>query len=107
MCFVISIGGFKSGCAAIATVERAQVLRSVDAPVIAAPIQVAAGGTLAAGSYYYRLSALLAASDPKNPSGETLASDLEPISAQNGSRAILSWPCVAGAAECRVYRTAG
>jgi hypothetical protein len=82
-------------------------LRSVDAPVIAAPAQVAAGGTLAAGSYYYRVSALPAASDPKNPSGETLASDLEPISAQNGSRAILSWPCVAGAAKYRVYRTVG
>jgi hypothetical protein len=105
--YVFAIGGIKSGGAAIATVERAQVLRSVDAPVIAAPVQVAAGGTLAAGSYYFRVSALLAASDPKNPSGETLASDLEPISAQNGSRAILSWPCVAGAAKYRVYRTVG
>jgi hypothetical protein len=106
--YVFVIGGIKSGGAAIATVERAQVLRSVDAPVIAAPVQVvAAGGTLAAGTYYYRVSALLSASDPKNPSGETLASDLEPIFAQNGSRAILSWPCVAGAAKYRVYRTLG
>jgi hypothetical protein len=104
--YVFIIGGVK-GSAAIATVERAQVLRAADAPVIASPIAVTSGGSLAAGTFYYRVSALLAATDSKNPGGETLASELEPITAAAGGKATLSWPCLPGALKYRVFRTAG
>ena len=103
--YVFVIGGIDSTGAALATVERAQVLRTADAPVIHSPIAPATGGLLASGTWYYRVSALLAASDAKNPGGETLASDEEPVTAGGASKATLSWPCIAGAAKYRIYRS--
>src|SRR5205814_1092612 len=63
--YVFAIGGIDAGGHAMTNVERAQVLRAADAPVIASPIAANSGGTLGAGSWYYRVSALLSAGDAK------------------------------------------
>ncbi|MCA1828302.1 MAG: hypothetical protein LC689_15370 [Myxococcales bacterium] len=103
--YVFVIGGIDSSGAAIATVERAQVLKASDAPVIVSPIAPAAAGSLAPGTWYYRVSAVLAAADAVNPGGETLASDEESVTGTGASSAVLSWRCVPGAVKYRVYRT--
>ena len=106
--YLFVLGGINSSGYAITNVERAQVLKAGDAPVINSPITISAGGTLAQGSYYYKVSALLGAGDAKNPGGETLASDIEPVtlgSAAN-AKATVTWPCLAGAVKYRIYRTA-
>jgi len=60
----------------------------------------ATGGTLAAASYFYRVSAI-------NAQGETLASTEVPSGALTGSTSsvALSWAAVPGATGYRVYRT--
>jgi hypothetical protein len=89
------------------TVERAQVLKVADAPALQPPT-VGTGGTLPAGTFYYRVSAVLDATDPKNPGGETLPSDEYPVTVGTAGAATtaLSWPCLPGATKYRVYRTA-
>ena len=105
--YLFVLGGIDPSGHALANVERAQVLKSADAPVINSPIGIATGGTLAPGSYYYKVSALLSASDPSNPGGETLASDLEPVTigSTTSAKATLTWPCLAGAVKYRIFRT--
>lgn len=101
--YVYLFGGV-SGTTTLGTVLRAQVLRSADAPVLSEPSGVA-GGTLAAGVYYYRVSAVLG-TNPVNPDGETLASDEYPFAAgAAAATAKLTWSCVPGAAKYRVYRS--
>ena len=102
--YVFVVGGVDFNHTPMSLVERAQVLRTADAPVL--DVQADIGGALAAGSYYYRVSAVLPATDPKNPAGETLASDLQPATVAAGGRVLLSWPCAPGATGYRVYRTA-
>ena len=106
--YVFAVGGIDSSGHAMSNLERAQVLKAADAPVINSPIGSTLGGGLAAGTYYYKVSALLAASDAKNPGGETLASDIEPVTVGAGGSgaSALSWPCLAGAVKYRIYRTA-
>lgn len=91
--------------AALPEVLRAQVLRSADAPLLS-PVADGGAGALAAGTWYYRVSGVRPATDAKNPGGETLASDEEPITLAASSRATLTWACN-GADKYRVYRTAG
>jgi hypothetical protein len=102
--YVFVLGGIDPSGRAIANVERAQVLKAADAPVIDSPIVTGPGGNLTRGTYYYRVSAVLAASDPKNPGGETLASDVEPATAPASGKATLSWPCIPGAVKFRIFR---
>lgn len=93
--------------ASLATVERAQVLKVADAPSLQPPESLnQQGSTLPAGTLYYRVSALLADTDAKNPGGETLPSDEYPVKASSGLNATrLSWQCIAGAVKYRVYRS--
>jgi len=101
--YVYLVGGV-SGTATLGTVLRAQVLRAADAPVLSEPAG-AAGGSLAAGVYYYRVSAVLG-TNPVNPDGETLASDEYPFASTTGAAtAKLTWSCVPGATRYRVYRS--
>ena len=105
--YVFAIGGIDPSGHAVTTVERAQVLKAADAPIINSPITLAdTGGNLASGTWYYRVSALLAASDAKNPGGETLASDIEPATSRTAtSKATLSWACNPNAVKYRIFRT--
>ena len=104
--FAIGGSGVPSGGGAVAAlpeVWRAQVLRNADAPQVTS-LTSASLGTLGAGTYYYRVSALRLAGDAKNPAGETLASDEEPITVDDNSKVTIRWTCTS-ADKYRVYRT--
>lgn len=105
--YLFVLGGIRADGTAMNTVERAQVLKVADAPGLLPPT-VGTGGTLPAGTFYYRVSAVRDAADPKNPGGETLPSDEYPVTVGTAGAATtsLSWPCIPGAAKYRVYRTA-
>ncbi|MCY1081600.1 hypothetical protein [Archangium lansingense] len=106
--YLVVLGGIRADGTTMNTVERAQVLKVADAPALLPPTP-GTGGSLSAGTFYYRVSALRAADDPKNPGGETLPSDEYPatIDAAGGGSTTLAWPCIPGAASYRVYRTVG
>ena len=96
-------GGATPNGSPLDTIERAVILDPNGAP---APGDPTTGiGSLAAGTYYYVVSAIMNGSDPYNPSGETLASD-EVVATVGASGSVtLSWPPVAGAVSYRVYRS--
>jgi hypothetical protein len=114
--YVYALGGSTDYTATAGTadgsVERALVLRTKDAPVVMDPGTAGLTGTLAAGTWYYEVSAVLAASDPEAP-GEGLPSE-EAIA---GLRAVggvsLTWNSVTQNAAgnsvtvvgYRIYRT--
>jgi len=106
--YVFLIGGVDETGAAQPFVERAQVLRVADAPALAQPTTTSEEGTtLPAGTFYYRVSALLREDDPKNPGGETLPSDEYSVNSVGAGTVVeLSWPCQPAAARYHVYRTA-
>lgn len=105
--YIFVFGGAKSTGTALTTVERAQVLRVVDAPALIPP-EPGTGGTLPEGTFYYRVSAIRPADDAKNPGGETLPSDEYPARVGTGGAGTvkLTWACTAGAVKYRIYRTA-
>jgi hypothetical protein len=104
--YVYVLGGLGTA-GALASVERAVVLATADAPAVTGATRVA--GTLDSGTWYYKVSAVLAAADPDNPGGETLASDEEIVTLGTAGGVTLSWNAVmvngAPAASYRVYRT--
>lgn len=109
--YVYVSGGRDAAGAILGSVERAMVLRNGDAPRLTSLAASATPGTLAQGTWYYKVSAVLAAADPDNPGGETLPSDEEILTLQAGAGAIdLAWSQVMvngqPAAEYRIYRTA-
>src|SRR6185369_16228454 len=69
--YVYVTGGRDAAGAVLGSVERAVVLRNGDAPVLTSVAGAAAPGALAAGTWYYKVSALLDPTDPDNPGGET------------------------------------
>jgi hypothetical protein len=73
--FIFLIGGH-DGAASLATVSRAEVLSPVQSPSVDdVGVQLDfAGHGLAGATYYYRVSARFADSDPLDPGGESLAS---------------------------------
>ncbi len=88
----------------LGSIERAKILDPADAPKVANP-SVSLAGTLAKGTWYYRVSAVLTNADPDNPSGETLASD-EKIAVLGAQGSVSeTWPGVSNAAYYRVYRS--
>lgn len=105
--FVYLVGG--SDAAASDAVYRAEVLRPGDAPAISdADIRLGEGSGLAGGVWYYRVAAVFAADDPRNPGGESLASD--PLVIQlperpEGVHVTLVWSEVQRAAGYRIYRS--
>ena len=102
--WLYAAGGY-DGTATVATVSRAEILLPSDAPAITTST-VSLGGTLTRGTWYYRVSAVLDATDPGNPNGETLPSEEVTAHAVDGSKVTLSWSAVPHAATYRVYRTA-
>ncbi len=105
--YLFVLGGVKADGTAVATVERAQVLKVADAPVLLPPERLTQeGATLPTGTLYYRVSAILKADDARNPGGETLPSDEYPVKAvESLNAARLTWACLPNAAKYRVYRT--
>ena len=109
--YVYVSGGRDEAGAILGSVERAMVLRNGDAPRLTSLAAAATAGTLAQGTWYYKVSAILVATDPDNPGGETLPSDEEILTLQPGATAIaLAWSPVMvngqAAAQYRIYRTA-
>ncbi len=107
--YVYVIGGRDDTGTVRDDVERAMVLRAADAPVITS-IGSGGVGDLDAGTWYYKVSAVLDAGDPENPGGETLASDEAIRTIGGGTGAItLDWDAVTvngvDAASYRIYRT--
>lgn len=109
--YIYASGGRNAAGTVLGSVERAMVLNNSDAPKITSIAASATAGTLAAGTWYYKVSAVLDPGDPDNPGGETLSSDEEILTIQSPTGAIdLSWSQVmvngTPAASYRVYRTA-
>jgi hypothetical protein len=105
--YIYVVGGRNQAGMVLGSIERAMVLRNADAPVVTTAAASASAGSLATGTWYYKVSAVLAASDPDNPGGETLPSDEAIVtltSAQTGLD--LAWNPVTGAVGYKVYRTA-
>jgi hypothetical protein len=108
--WLYAVGG-SDGTQALASIERAYVLSPADAPAFTdlnldLPQQGQKG--VPAGIFYYRVSALMANNDPKNPGGENLPSDPQVLQApnlMNGCYITLTWSAVPGAAGYRVYRS--
>jgi len=74
--FIYNVGGADAAGKSVATVTRAQVLDPADSPKVNdADLTPDLSVGLAPGLYYYRVAAVLGATDANNPSGETLASD--------------------------------
>jgi len=108
--YIYVTGGRDAGGAVLGTLERAVVLRNADAPVVSTVAASATAGTLAAGTWYYKVSAILGASDPDNPGGETLPSDEAILTTTTAGAIDLAWSPITingkPAASYRVYRTA-
>jgi hypothetical protein len=100
--YLYAVGGTTDLAAGLATVERAKILDFSDVP---APTAVPDAGTLAAGTWYYQVSAIKDANDPDNPEGETLPSEEVVISLGQDGGVLLSWPAVTGAQKYLIYRT--
>lgn len=107
--YLYATGGRDGAGAVLGSVERAMVLRATDAPQVTSITSRCDTGTLTAGTWYYRVSAVLDPNDPDNPGGETLPSD-EAILTTGGGAITLSWtaPTINGKppVSYRVYRTA-
>lgn len=71
----IYVGGGNDGTNDLASIERALVLSPEEAPVIADVDLLLGEKGLAAGEWFYRVSAVFDAADTDNPGGESLASD--------------------------------
>ncbi len=103
--FVWAIGG-DDGTGPLDTVERAAIL---DGEAGARPVldgEPLAGGDLAPGAWYYRVSAVMGDDDPWNPGGETLASEVEVVRLELDEGSVgLAWEAVDGAVAYHVYRT--
>lgn len=67
-------------------------------PVLNAPSTATTGGTLAAATYYYKITAL-------NAAGETIASnEVSQVTTGTTSTVTLTWAAISGATGYRVYR---
>jgi len=108
--FLYLVGG-NDGMAPTTSVLRAEVLDP-----LAAPRVVDVGGVrskvdgegIGQGIWYYRVSAVMADTDPSNAGGETLASDPIAVNLPEGSRKLnltLYWDPVPGAKAYRIYRS--
>ena len=106
--FLFVVGG-DDGDGATASVWRAEVLRPEDSPQVEdVEVSLAAAG-LAAGRWYYQVSAVMGDDDADNPGGETLPSEALPIQippwVPGGLTFQVSWTAVPGAQAYRIYRS--
>ncbi|MDP2306516.1 MAG: hypothetical protein Q8P18_10880 [Pseudomonadota bacterium] len=103
--FVWAIGG-DDGTGALDTVERAAILDGDAAARPEVDADELPGGLLEPGTWYYRVSAVMADDDPWNPGGEGLASEVEVVRLEVGEGTVaLGWSVVPGAVAYHVYRT--
>ncbi len=108
--FIYLVGG-NDGSGPVSTVYRAEILDPAHAPEIYdLYIETATSGGVGPGLWYYRVSAVMEATDPDNPGGESLPSDPIPVKIPSSLGAnveiTLYWKAVSGAASYRVYRSA-
>jgi hypothetical protein len=96
------------------TIERASLLDPAVRPKnlsVDLTLVPSAQGGLGAGTYYYRVAALLPPTDAFNPGGETLPSDVFGLvlPAVNGYnfKVQLSWTALPGAVGYALYRSSG
>jgi hypothetical protein len=102
--YLFALGGRAADGNVLATVSRARVLGSDTVPTLSAP-QPLTTGSLAAGTYTYRVSALMGVSTD-NPGGEALSSDAESAVLDGAHPGVtLTWSAVPGATAYRVYRS--
>src|SRR5262249_46327996 len=84
-------------------------LRPQDAPAFDDLVLDLNAQGIGPGVWYYRVSAVMAAHDADNPSGETLPGDPIPVRGPQGLpsplKAAVLWKAVPGAAGYRVYRS--
>ncbi len=102
--YLFAVGGRDETDALQAAVYRARILGIATAPEIGAPT-AQTGGSLAEGTYSYRIAAMMAAGTD-NVGGESLPSDAESVRVIGGGAVQLSWTAVNNAASYRIYRTA-
>lgn len=110
--FLYLVGG-NDGNGPTSSVLRAQILDPLEAPIIndvtARRSEKGVDEGVAAGVWYYRVSAVMADDDDANPGGETLASDPIGVSlpAELDGTLVLTlyWDEIAGAKGYRVYRS--
>ena len=106
--YVYVFGGDLGGGAPDAAIQRALVLSERNTPRLADPT-LGGAGNLSAGTWYYKVSAILPGSDPDNPDGETLPSDEAVVSIApltTAHTAQLSWTGIASAVSYNIYRSA-
>jgi IPT/TIG domain len=107
--FVYLVGGH-DGTSATNTLLRASILDPLAGPEVVDIDAALSDGNvgLTKGLYYYRVSALRAASDLDNPGGETLSGELLPVALPERAEKIaltLKWAQVTGAHGYRIYRS--
>lgn len=101
---VYAIGG-DDGAGALGTVERASFLSDGDRPVVL-EAEAVESGSLEAGAWYYRVSAVMGLDHPDNPGGESLASEVVVVRTTSEAGGVrLAWEAVPDATAYRVYRT--
>ena len=91
----------------MASIERAKILDLTDLPAVSDP--ASAAGSLAAGTWYYRVAVVRDGTDPDNPNGEGLPSDEGVITLSVTGGVTLTWTAPANAAHIakyRIYRSA-
>ncbi|HEY3356129.1 MAG TPA: IPT/TIG domain-containing protein [Polyangia bacterium] len=109
--FLYVAGGRDGSGVASAEVLRAEVLLPADAPANIRPTLdfVTTGAGLAAGTWYYRVAAVMRPDDPTNPAGEGLPSDEVVMRAPAVGTLkwviTLTWDAVPRADHYRIYRT--
>ena len=98
-------GGNTPAGTPLASIERAKILDLGGAPKITDPVLVA-GGTVAKGTFYYKVAAVLTNADPTT-TGETLPSDEAVALLPAASSVQLTWtaPATGTVDHYRVYRT--
>jgi len=106
--FIYVVGG-DDGSGALDSAVRAEILDPTDVPTISEVALDLQPAGLTQGIWFYRVSAVMGAADPDNPSGETLPSDAQPVQVPAGLsdplEAEITWTAVVGAVSYRVYRS--
>lgn len=105
--WIYAIGG-DDGAGSTASAEKARILTD-DAdlsPTITEDEVTQDAGTLAEGTWYYRVAGVMGGNDPVNPGGETPASNSYVVRVDvDGSAVRIVWDAVPGAVHYRIYRT--
>jgi hypothetical protein len=108
--YLYLVGGH-DGTGPLASVYRAEILDPLDAPVVTdVGARRGMGAGLGPGVWTYRVAAVFAPTDARNPAGESLPSD--PLSIQLPATIpdtvllTVSWSMVPGAVGYRLYRSA-